>query len=131
MSVNRVMLMGRIANPNGPELRYLQDGKPVANFRLAVDRQYKNKDGSRDVDFFPVTVYGKIAEVLAKNTDKGCRVIVEGRLQNRSYKDKEGRTQWITEVIAANIQIIDWAKEADNTVGEDGSEEMQEDDLPF
>ena len=125
---NRVIMIGRLAND--PELRYTQAGVAVAQFRIAVDRPYKNQDGSRDADFFPVVTWRKLAESCAYNLSKGRLVAIEGRLQNRSYTRQDGSKDWVTEIQASNVRFLDYPKDDNGTNSGDG-DEFAEDDIPF
>lgn len=135
--LNRVILIGRLATD--PELRYTQSGVAVTNFRLAVDRPFKNQQGEKETDFFPIIVWRKQAEACAHNLNKGRLVAVEGRLQTRSYQAKDGSTRWITEIVADNVRFLDWAKDgqseggapADGQAQGGGYDGMQEEDVPF
>lgn len=107
--MNKVVLIGRATKD--PELKFTPgDGKAVATFVLAVDRRFANKEGKRDADFIPVVVWGKPAEAVANYSGKGKMLGVSGRIQTRSYDNKEGKKVYVTEVIADEVQIIEWVK---------------------
>lgn len=132
--LNRVILIGRLAVD--PELRYTQTGVPVTNFRIAVERPFTNQQGEREVDFFPVVTWRKLAEVCAHNLSKGRLVAVEGRLQSRSYQGSDGSTRWVTEVVADNVRFLDWPKDAPEGPADANSPfgpfpDLAEDDVPF
>jgi len=134
--LNRVILIGRLAVD--PELRYTQQGVPVTNFRIAVDRPFTNQQGEREVDFFPVVTWRKLAEVCAHNLTKGRLVAVEGRLQSRSYQGQDGTTRWVTEIVADNVRFLDWPKdnppgpsEPASPFGDPYMDDFSEDDVPF
>ncbi len=93
---NKVLLMGFVATD--PELRYTQDGQPVANYRLAVDRKNKNKE----TDFFNCCAWGKGGEFAQKFLKKGSKVLVEGELRTEEWTDKQGvkRTGYKVNVIS-------------------------------
>ena len=103
--MNKIILMGRLVRD--PEVRYTQTGKVVCQFTIAVDRPFANQDGQREADFIPVIVWGKQAELCGNSLTKGQRVLVEGRLQIRSYDAKDGSKRWVTEVIANGYEFID------------------------
>lgn len=96
--MNKVILMGRLARD--PEVRYSQGATPVAvaRFSLAVNRRFK-REGEPDADFINCVAFGKTGEFVEKFFKKGQMVSVVGRLQVRSWDDKEGKKQWSTEVI--------------------------------
>ena len=103
--MNKIILMGRLVRD--PEVRYTQTGKVVCQFTIAVDRPFANQDGQREADFSPVVVWGKPAELCGNSLTKGQRVLVEGRLQIRSYDAKDGSKRWVTEVIANGFEFIE------------------------
>ena len=83
--LNKIIVIGRLTRD--PELRYTGSGTAVCNFSLAVEREYKNKDGDKDVDFIDIVVWRKQAETVADHLNKGRLVAVEGRLQIRNWED--------------------------------------------
>lgn len=101
-SLNKVILIGRLTHD--PELRYTPNGQPVANFSLAVDRKMSKND---ETDFIPVVAWRRLAEICNEFLHKGKLVAIEGRLQVRSYEDKEGRRQRAFEVVADDMQMLD------------------------
>lgn len=103
--MNKVILMGRLTKD--PVVRYTQTQKVVCQFTLAVDRPYVNKDGQREADFIPVVLWGKTAEMAGNSCVKGHRLCVEGRIQVRTYEDKDKKTVWVTEVIGDRIEFIE------------------------
>lgn len=103
--MNKVILLGRLTRD--PEVRYTQTGKVVTQFTLAVDRTFANQAGQKEADFIPIVVWGKVAENIGNTVKKGQRLLVEGRLQIRSYDAKDGSKRWITEIIAANCEYIE------------------------
>ena len=103
--MNKVFLLGRLTKD--PEVRYTTSGKIVAQFTIAVDRPYTNAEGQKDADFFPIVIWGKSAETAGNSLTKGQRVLVEGRVQIRSYDAKDGTKRWVTEVIADRFEFIE------------------------
>ncbi|MBR1975822.1 MAG: single-stranded DNA-binding protein [Phascolarctobacterium sp.] len=103
--MNKIILMGRLVRD--PEVRYTQTGKVVCQFTIAVDRPFSNQEGQREADFIPIIVWGKQAELCGNSLTKGQRVLVEGRLQIRSYDAKDGSKRWVTEVIANSFEFIE------------------------
>ena len=112
--LNKIFLMGRLTRD--PELRRTQTGTPVASFSLAVDRDFKDKaTGERSTDFIDVVAWRQTAEFVSRYFAKGRMIIVEGRMQNRSWTDKEGNKRRSTEI------IVDAAHFGDSKPkGEDG-----------
>lgn len=103
--MNKVILLGRLTRD--PEVRYTQTGKVVCQFTLAVDRPFGNQEGQREADFIPVVIWGKQAETCGNSLSKGQRVLIEGRLQVRSYDAKDGTKRYVTEVIADRFEFIE------------------------
>lgn len=86
--LNKVIITGRLVAD--PELRYTPSNKAVATARIACPRDFKNQNGERESDFFPLVIWGKFAENFANWLKKGYLVTVEGRLQTRSYENQQG-----------------------------------------
>ncbi|WP_317380991.1 single-stranded DNA-binding protein [uncultured Intestinimonas sp.] len=104
--LNKCFLMGRLVAD--PELRHTQSGTAVANFRLAVDRDFKDKDtGERKADFINVTAWRSTAEFVSKYFSKGRMAVVVGSLQVRSWEDKDGNRRTAAEVVADSIYFGD------------------------
>lgn len=111
--LNKVVLMGRLVND--PELRNTPNGTAVANFRLAVDRDFKNKDtGEKETDFINIQAWRNTAEFVSSYFTKGRMAIVEGRLQIRNYTDKEGNKRIAAEVVAESVYFGDSQPKGDN-----------------
>ena len=103
--MNNVILLGRLTRE--AELRYTPGGKPVCQFTLAVQRNYKNKEGKYDADFINVVMWGKNGELLSSTVIKGQRVLIQGQIQVRSYTNKEGNRRWVTEIVANKFDYIE------------------------
>ncbi|TWI59611.1 single-stranded DNA-binding protein [Halalkalibacter nanhaiisediminis] len=103
--LNRVVLVGRLTRD--PELRYTPNGVAVANFTLAVNRTFSNKQGEREADFINCVVWQKPAENVANYLKKGSLAGVDGRIQTRSYDNNEGRRVFVTEVVAESVQFLE------------------------
>ena len=100
--LNKIFLMGRLARD--PELRRTQTGTPVASFRLAVDRDFKDKaTGERATDWIDVVAWRQTAEFVSRYFTKGRMAVVEGRLQMRDWTDKDGNKRTTAEVVADNV----------------------------
>lgn len=109
--LNKVVLQGRFAGD--PELRHTQNGVAVATFRLAVTRDFKEKDGERKADFISVVCWRGTAEFVSRFFQKGSLAVVEGRLQVRDYTDRDGNKRFVTEVIADNVYFSESRKRDD------------------
>ena len=103
--LNRITIMGRLVKD--PELRRTQSGVAVTSFRMAVDRDFKSQDGSKQADFFDVVAWRNTAEFVSKYFAKGRMAIVEGRLQSRDWTDKDGNKRVAIEIVADNIYFGD------------------------
>lgn len=107
--MNRIVLLGRLTKD--PEVRVIEEkNKTVARFVLAVDRNFKNESGEHEADFIPVVLWGKRAEITGQYMTKGSLVSVSGRLQTRSYEDKEGKRKYVSEVVADEFRIVESKK---------------------
>jgi len=106
MSLNRVVIMGRLTRD--PELRRTQTGTAVTSFSLAVDRDFKNREsGEKATDFIDVVAWRQTAEFVCQYMTKGRMAVVEGRLQIRDWKDKDGNSRRSAEVVADNVYFGD------------------------
>ena len=104
--LNRIIIMGRLTRD--PELRRTQNGTPVASFRLAVDRDFKDKaTGERSTDWIDVVAWRATAEFVSRFFTKGRMAVVEGRLQMRDWTDKDGNKRVAAEVVADNVYFGD------------------------
>ena len=139
--MNKVILMGRLTRD--PEIRYTQTKNTlVASFTLAINRRFA-KENEKQTDFINIVAWSKTGEFVSKYFKKGQQVNVVGRLQVRDYQDKDGKTRYITEVVAEEVYFADSKKENSNTpefenyFGTSGInanifESMEDDDdLPF
>lgn len=106
MSVNKVILVGRLGRD--PETRYTSGGQAVANFSLATDESYKDKNGERQkrTEWHKIVVWGKQAEIAQQYLKKGSLVFIEGRIQSREWQDKEGQKRTSFEIVATNFRML-------------------------
>lgn len=127
--MNQIILIGRLTKD--PELRYLPNtGTPVATFTLAVNRDYKDKEGNVQADFIPVEVMGKVADFVANYITKGRLVAVNGSIRvDRYIKDDENRT--FTKVSAKSVQALDSNKNKSQTEAPQGFQAIDDDEIPF
>lgn len=119
-SVNKVILVGHLGAD--PDMRYTAGGQGVCELRVATSESWKGKDGQKNerTEWHRVVVWGKSAEACAKYLAKGRQVFVEGRIQTRSYDDKEGQKRYITEVVATDVQFLGGGKDGGRS-GERGA----------
>ena len=132
--MNNVVIVGRLTKD--PELRYLTSGTAVATFTMAIDRDYKNKDGSVTTDFIPVEIMGKPAEFVANYITKGRLVGVQGSIRVDRYETPDGEKRTFTKVAGRNIQALESKSKVEQ--GEQAPQEapaefsaVDDDDVPF
>jgi single-strand DNA-binding protein len=104
--VNKVILVGRLGAD--PDMRYTPSGQGVCEMRLATSESWNDKNGQRQerTEWHRIVVWGKRAEICSKYLAKGRQVYIEGRIQTRSYDDKDGNKRYITEIIANDVQFL-------------------------
>jgi len=127
-SMNRVILVGNLTKD--PELKFITSGSAVANFRMAINRKWKDAQGQQkeEVCFVGVVVWGKQAEACGEYLKKGSPVMVEGRLQFREW-EKDGDKRSILEVVAERVQFLNSGK---REAGQDAAPAPSAaDDIPF
>ncbi len=139
-SINKVILIGRLGSD--PEVRYTPSGAAVANFNVATNRGYKDKEGNwkDETDWHRVVVWNRTAEFCKEYVKKGYRVYVEGRLQTRSWEDQSGQKRFTTEVVALDVQLLESQQQSGASAGNAGAPmemepptdmEISQDDVPF
>lgn len=144
MNLNKVILVGRLTQD--PELRTTPSGTHVVSFSVATNRNWTDKDGGRreETEFHNVVAWGRQADVVSQFLKKGSLILVEGRLQTRTWEGKDGQTRRTTEVIAERVQLGPRPAESTASPEKDatGGDEMpvididsesisSEEDLPF
>lgn len=107
--MNKVFLIGHLVKD--PELRYTSSNIPVTSFTLAVNRNFANQNGGKEVDFINIVAWKKQAENIHKYCFKGSRVSIEGRIQIRNYEDQNGQKRYVSEVALENIEFLSTKKE--------------------
>ncbi len=135
--MNKFQFLGRLTRD--PESRVLPNSNtPVTTFSLAVNRRFTDANGERKTDFFNLTAFGKLADFCAKYYRKGQQVLVEGRIQNRSWEDQNGQKRYATDFIIENAYFADSRRDQDTSDGVPSSSMDGEfitvddtDDLPF
>lgn len=139
-SVNKVILVGNLGKD--PEVRTLENGVKKVSFPLATSETYKDKDtGERktDTEWHNIVIWRGLADVAEKYLRKGQQIYLEGKIKSRQYKDKEGNTRYITEVVTENFVMMSRGPEAPRNSGQetqgndsfDGYSSNPTDDLPF
>jgi len=137
-SVNKAILIGNLGRD--PEIKYTQSGQAVATFSIATTRKWRDKEGQpqEQTDWHNIVVWGRMAELAKEYLAKGRSVYIEGRIQNRSYDDKDGNKRYISEVVAISMQFL--GARPDQAGGQQASQApppeqppdiTEDDDLPF
>lgn len=103
--LNRAILTGRLTRD--PELRYTASGTAVVQATIAVDRQFKNQQGEREADFINLVIWRKAAENFANFTHKGSLVGIDGRIQTRTYENKQGQRVYVTEINVDSFSLLE------------------------
>lgn len=104
--VNKAILVGRLGKD--PEIKYTPSGTAVTNFTIATSENFKDKDGQRQerTEWHRIVAFGKLAEICGEYLAKGKQVYIEGRIQTRSWDDKNGNKRYTTEIIANTMQML-------------------------
>ena len=129
--INNILVIGRLTRD--PEKRRTNNGKSVATFTIASDRDFKNAQGEKETDFIPVVVWRGLADTCCEYLSKGKLVAVEGRLQIRMYEAKDGSKRTAAEIVAQNVQFLSPKEKQqfnDNNFNE-LDEEMPLDEIPW
>lgn len=103
--LNKVHLIGRLTRE--PETRYTTSNVPVSSFTLAVNRNYKNKDGAYDADFVNIQAWRKLSELVQSSLHKGSFIAVTGRIQTSSFEGNDGTRRYTTDVVAEEISFLE------------------------
>ena len=128
---NKVILVGNLTRD--PELRYTTGGTPVATLNVACNRTWRTEDGEQkeDVYFARVIVWRRQAETCEQYLKRGSGVLVEGRLQERKYTDREDVERRITEIVAERVTFLARGRQESSASLQEGVPAMDDDDLPF
>lgn len=135
-TVNKVILIGRLGAD--PELKYTPSGAAVANFNIATDDIWTDKktaEKQERTEWHRIVAWSKLAEICGEYLKKGSRVYIEGRLQTRSWEDKNGMKRYTTEIVAQQMQMLDAKGAAPAEVAappaEEEAPEGEKENLPF
>ncbi|MBN1226045.1 MAG: single-stranded DNA-binding protein [Deltaproteobacteria bacterium] len=136
-SINKVILVGYLGAD--PEIRYTPSGAAVANFRMATTEQWSTKEGQRQerTEWHRIVAWRKLGEICGQYLHKGSMVYIEGRLQTRSWDDRDGNKRYTTEIIAQGMQMLDRADKSgqpssfDETPPPEEPPDSNEDEIPF
>jgi single-strand DNA-binding protein len=103
---NKVQLLGRLGN--APEVKHTETGRKLVRFSLATNEVYRNMQGEKitDTQWHSLVAWGKTAEIIGKYLEKGAEVVIEGKLINRNYTDKEGKKKYVTEIEVVELVML-------------------------
>ena len=127
--MNKVILIGNLTDK--PDLKETPSGVKVCKFAIAVNRDFTNSEGNRESDFFNITVWRGLAENCGKFLNKGIKVGIVGRMQNRSYEDKDGNKRFVTDIIAEDVEFLTPKKANEKEEFKRELEQVTDNDLPF
>jgi single-strand DNA-binding protein len=139
--INKAIIVGNCGND--PDVRFTPSGQAVANFSVATNEKWKDKQGQQQerVEWHRIVVWGKLAELCGEYLSKGRQVYVEGRIQTRKWTDKDGKDNYTTEIVAVNVQFLgprgEGSSQRQQQQQQPGSEPVPEysgppsDDVPF
>lgn len=115
--LNRVTLIGNLGKD--PELRYTPSGDAVATFSLATTERYKDREGHQQekTEWHNIVVWRKLAEICGQYLYKGKQVYIEGKIQTRSYEDRDGNKRYTTEIVASDMKMLGNRESAQNGQG--------------
>jgi single-strand DNA-binding protein len=134
-SVNKVILLGNLGRD--PELRYTPSGSPVANFTLATNESWKDKEGQKQehTEWHRIVVFGKLAEICGEYCRKGRQVYIEGSIRSRTYKDRDGNDKTVTEIRTDNLVLVGRPEgsggDSSRAAAAEKPPEYSDDDIPF
>ena len=136
-SLNKVMLIGNLGAD--PEIRYTPSGAAVANFNMATKAQWTTKEGEKQdsTEWHRIVAWRRLGEICGEYLHKGSLVYIEGRLQTRSWEDRDGNKRYTTEIVAQGMQMLDRAGQSAEAVSTEErfpTEEpldVPDDDIPF
>jgi single-strand DNA-binding protein len=135
--INKVILIGNLGSD--PEVRYTPSGRAVANFRIATTEQWTNKDGGKEerTEWHRIVAWGRLGEICGEYLHKGKQVYIEGKLQTRSWEDRDGNKRFTTEILAQSMQMLGPAGKEGRASSPDERYPVEEpvtvpeDDIPF
>jgi single-strand DNA-binding protein len=130
MNLNKVILIGRLTRD--PETRALPSGQSVTSFGLATDRFFNDKSGQKQqqTEFHNIVLFGKLADIASQYLNKGSLVLIEGRLQTRTWQDSSGNQRSRTEIIGERIQLGPKSAEKIAPPAKKEKEEPPKEDIP-
>lgn len=135
MSMNKAIIIGNLGAD--PEIRYTASGSPVANLRVATNEKWTDKSGAKQerTEWHRVVVFGPTADSCGKYLSKGRQVAIEGRIQTKEWKDKDGNKRYTTEIVAHNVTFLSGGNDSGGgrggNSGSQGGGGYEADEIPF
>src|SRR5690606_32134911 len=136
---NKCLFIGRLGAD--PDVRYMPNGKAVANFRIAVGSSWKDKqtgDKKEQTEWVSIVAFDKLGEICAEHLRKGSQVFIEGAMRTRKWADKEGKDRYTTEIIAQSMQMLGGKPQGERSPRQEREPERHgsdvgefDDDIPF
>lgn len=136
--INKVLLIGRLGRD--PEVRYASNGVAVTNFTLATSEEWKDKNSGQKqerTEWHRIVAFARLGEICGEYLRKGSQVYVEGRLQTRSWDDRDGNKRYTTEIVAQNMQMLGPSGRTERAGGgepgfaPDDAPDIRDEDIPF
>jgi len=124
--VNKVILVGNLGQD--PEVKYMQNGKAVANLSIATSESWNDQQGQKQerTEWHRLTAYDKLAEIIGEYVKKGSKIYVEGKLQTRKWQDQQGQDRYTTEVIINQMQMLDGKKDGGQQAQQQQQRQLQQ-----
>lgn len=128
-TLNKVMLLGNVGRD--PDINVTTNGTRVATLRMATTETWKDRDGNQHehTDWHTIVAWRGLADVVERLVRRGSRIFIEGKLQTRTYEDKEGNKRYVTEVVADNVLLLESKRH--DPEGESTESHTNSDDIPF
>ena len=129
--LNKAMIIGRLGKD--PEIRYTTGGLAIANFSIATSEEWKDKESNEKkerTEWHRIVAFGKLGEICGEYLSKGKQVYIEGRIQTRSWDDKEGNRKYTTEIVASDVQFLDRKDAGDSSKKARHHDDAMERDIP-
>lgn len=129
-SLNKCIFIGNLTKD--PDIRYMPNGEAVANFSIACNESWKDKNGQKQekVEYINIVAYRKLAEIIGEYVKKGSSIYIEGRIQTRKWQTKEGQDRYTTEIIADQMQMLG-SRDASQQTQPSADVHDLESDIPF
>jgi single-strand DNA-binding protein len=130
-SINKVILIGNLGAD--PEIRYTSNGTAVANFRIATNERWTNQNGEKEerTEWHRIVAFGRLGEICGEYLSKGKPVYIEGRLQTRTWEDRDGNQRTTTEIVATAMQMLGGGGGGSQSQNKEDPSSLDGNDIPF